>query len=556
MSAAAPSPASAFRLVGSILNDIAHALHSPDHPDERITTVLTLARANRPLRPRRHPGARGAGRAPPVHRAGAHRSRPRHAGARDVEPARPARRAADARGGPDPDRGRPHDALWLAPRRADRRVRRARRALRGPTRPGRLRGGRLLLLSIVASQLGAYLTARHLGAENRRLYEETRGANAAKDDFLITLSHELRTPLNAITGWTRLLRDHPLDAGQARHALEVVDRSARTLTQLLDDLLDVSRIISGKLRLEAQLFHLHPVVETALDAVRDVAEKKGVEIRSTLDFGVGPILGDPERAQQIVWNLLSNAIKYTPAGKPIHVELRRDEGWARLRVSDTGEGIAADLLPHVFDRFRQGQARSTRTGGGLGVGLSIVRHLVELHGGRVRAESQGEGQGATLSVWLPLYASGASPLRLDEVSPAEAPAPPDAESRLDGVRILVVEDDPDNREMLVEALALSGAVATPAASAQEALAIARSARPDVIVSDISMPGEDGYDLIRSLRALSPEMRKVPAIALTAHARLEDVSRVLEAGFTMHLGKPVGPTSLCAAIARVLRQRGR
>ena len=281
----------------------------------------------------------------------------------------------------------------------------------------------ILLVSIVASQLGAYLTARHLGEKNRELYEETRVANAAKDDFLITLSHELRTPLNAITGWTRLLRDHPLDPSQVAHALDVVDRSARTLTQFLDDLLDVSRIISGKLRLEARLFNLHPVVESALDAVRDVAAKKGVEIRSALDFGVGPILGDPERVQQVVWNLLSNAIKYTPAGKPIDVELRREEASARLRVTDTGEGIAVDLLPHVFDRFRQGQARSTRTGGGLGVGLSIVRHLVELHGGRVRAESQGEGQGATFTVWLPLYASGGSPLRLDEAMPAPAPAP-------------------------------------------------------------------------------------------------------------------------------------
>jgi signal transduction histidine kinase/ActR/RegA family two-component response regulator len=556
MSAAAPSPGSAFRLVGSILNDIAHALHSPDHPDERITAVLTWLGRIVPydraaILAHEAPDARRLFIAPEPAAADHAMLEPAMSSLLGLLGEQPAPAA-----GPIPiavARTMPYGSHLAVP-------------IVGFDVLGVLFVGRLvadgyeeddiLLLSIVASQLGTYLTARHLGAENRRLYEETRGANAAKDDFLITLSHELRTPLNAITGWTRLLRDHPLDTGQARHALEVVDRSARTLTQLLDDLLDVSRIISGKLRLEARLFHLHPVVETALDTVRDVAEKKGVEIRSTLDFGVGPILGDPERVQQIVWNLLSNAIKYTPAGKPIHVELRRDEGWARLRVSDTGEGIAADLLPHVFDRFRQGQARSTRTGGGLGVGLSIVRHLVELHGGRVRAESQGEGQGATLSVWLPLYASGASPLRLDEVSPAEAPAPPDAESRLDGVRILVVEDDPDNREMLVEALELSGAVATPAASAQEALAIARSARPDVIVSDISMPGADGYDLIRSLRALSPEMRKVPAIALTAHARLEDVSRVLEAGFTMHLGKPVGPSSLCAAIARVLRQRGR
>jgi signal transduction histidine kinase/ActR/RegA family two-component response regulator len=411
----------------------------------------------------------------------------------------------------------------------------------------------LQLISIVASQLGAYLTARHFDADKRRLYEETRAANAAKDDFLITLSHELRTPLNAITGWTRMLRDHPLDAGQAEHALDVIDRNARTLTQLLDDLLDVSRIISGKLRLETRLFHLHAVVEAALDAVRDVAEKKEVQIRSTLDFAVGPILGDPERVQQIVWNLLSNAIKYTPANKTIDVDLKRDEQWVRLRVTDTGEGIAPELLPHVFDRFRQGAAQGTRSGGGLGVGLSIVRRLVELHGGRVRAESRGEGQGATFTVWLPLY-PGPETLRDDKASPVEERAAPDAQPSLVGVRILVVEDDADNREMLIEALRLSGAIATPAASAQEALAIAQRSRLDVIVSDISMPGEDGYALIRRLRALSPDTREVLAIALTGHARPEDAARAVEGGFAIHLAKPVRPTALCAAIARVLEQR--
>ena len=317
MSAAAPSPASAFRLVGAILNDIAHALHSPDHPDERITTVLHGSGESCPTTTppswrtrRRTRAACSSRRSPPppttpcwsprclaCSACSESRRRPRRARSRSRSPAR----CPTARTSPCRSSGSTCSACssWAGS---------SRTATRRTTS---------LLLSIVASQLGAYLTARHLGAENRRLYEETRGANAAKDDFLITLSHELRTPLNAITGWTRLLRDHPLDAGQARHALEVVDRSARTLTQLLDDLLDVSRIISGKLRLEARLFHLHPVVETALDAVRDVAEKKGVEIRSTLDFGVGPILGDPERVQQIVWNLLSNAIKYTPAGKPI-----------------------------------------------------------------------------------------------------------------------------------------------------------------------------------------------------------------------------------------------
>ena len=555
MSAVTPSPASAFRLVGAILNDIAHALHSPDHADERIMTVL-----------------RWLGRIVPYDRAAilAHEApdtrrlfiapEPTAADHAMLEPAMSRLLGLLSAQGLPVAGPVPVSVASTMPYGSHLAVPIVGFDVLGVLLVGRLipdgyEEDDLLLISIVASQLGAYLTARHLDAENRRLYEETRVANAAKDDFLITLSHELRTPLSAIAGWTRMLRDHTLKAAQAQHAFQVVERNTKTLTQLLDDLLDVSRIISGKLRLEARLFHLQPVVEAALDAVREVAEKKGVQIRSGLDFSVGPILGDPERVQQIIWNLLSNAIKYTPAAKPIDVELRRDEGWARLRVSDAGEGISAELLPHVFDRFRQGSPRSTRAGVGLGIGLSIVRHLVELHGGRVRAESRGEGHGATFSVWLPLYASGASPLRLDE-SLVQESAPPDAQPRLDGVRILVVEDDADNREMLVEALELSGAVATPAGSAQEALAIIRNARPDVIVSDITMPGEDGYDLIRSVRALSPEMRDVPAIALTAHVRPEDVTRVIEAGFTMHLSKPVGPNNLCAAIARLLRQRGR
>jgi signal transduction histidine kinase/ActR/RegA family two-component response regulator len=549
-----PSAASSFRLVGTILNDIAHALHSSDHADERITAVLTWLRKIVP-----YDHAALLTHEPSDTRRLFVAPEPRAAEHTVLEPAMSrllgllSERAGPA--GPMPAdiaRTMPYASHLAVP-------------IVGFDVLGVLFVGRLIpdgyeeddlqLVSIVASQLGAYLTARHFDADNRRLHEETRVANAAKDDFLITLSHELRTPLNAITGWTRMLRDHPLDAGQAQHALDVIDRNARTLTQFLDDLLDVSRIISGKLRLETRLFHLHPVVEAALDAVRDVAQKKEVQIRPTLDFAAGSVLGDPERVQQIVWNLLSNAIKYTPASKTVHVDLRRDDQWVRLRVSDTGQGITPELLPHVFDRFRQGATRETRTGGGLGVGLSIVRHLVELHGGRVQAESRGEGQGATFTVWLPLY-PGPETLRADTRPPVEDGAAPEAESRLDGVRILVVEDDADNREMLIQALRLSGAVATPAASAEEALTIAQRSRQDVIVSDITMPGEDGYALIRRLRALSPDMRKVPAIALTAHARAEDAARVVEAGFTIHLAKPVRPTALCAAIARVLGQRSR
>jgi signal transduction histidine kinase/ActR/RegA family two-component response regulator len=552
MTATNSSAARAFRLVGTILNDISHALHSPDHPDERVATVLRLLGRIVPydraaILAREAPDARRLFVAPEP--TASDHAVVEHAMSRLLgllsEQAAP-------EAGPVPI-----DVARTMPYASHLAVPIVGFDVLGVLFLGRVvpdgyEENDLVLMSIVASQLGAYLTAHHLGTENRRLYDEARGANAAKDDFLITLSHELRTPLNAITGWTRMLRDRTLDPAQTQHALDVVDRNAATLTQFLGDLLDVSRIISGKLRLETRLFHLHSVVEAALDAVRDAAEKKGVRIRSTLDFGVGPILGDPERVQQIVWNLVSNAIKYTPASQSIDVELRRVEKWARLRVKDPGEGIAPELLPHVFDRFRQGDTRSTRAGGGLGVGLSIVRHLVELHGGRVSAESPGRGQGSTFSVWLPLYASGASPLLLDE--PIQ-PQPPAAEVRLDGARILVVEDDVDNREMLVEALELSGAVATPAGSAREALEIARIARPDVIVSDISMPGEDGYDLIRSLRALSSHMREVPAIALTAHTRSEDVARIIEAGFTIHLGKPVAPTDLCAAIARLLRTRG-
>jgi signal transduction histidine kinase/CheY-like chemotaxis protein len=556
MSGSTPSPAGAFRLVGAILNDIAHALHSPDHPDERITTALHWLRRIVPydraaLLMREPSDARRLFIAPEptaTDRARLESAMSRLLGLFSEQ--------AESLAGPVPA-----DIARTMPFASHLAVPVMGFDVLGVLFVGRLvpdgyAEDDLLLTSIVASQLGAYLTARHLGTDNRRLYDEMRAANTAKDDFLITLSHELRTPLNAITGWTRMLRDHNLDAGQTQHALEVVDRNAKTLTQFLDDLLDVSRIISGKLRLETRLFHLHPVVEATLDALRDVAEKKEVQIRSTLDFSVGPVLGDPERAQQIVWNLLSNAIKYTPAHKLIEVDVRRDGEWARLRVSDTGEGIAPELLPHVFDRFRQGLASATRSGGGLGVGLSIVRHLVELHGGRVKAESPGEGHGATFTVWLPLYPSGAATLHSEEAERPEEEPVPDAEPRLDDVHILVVEDDADNREMLIEALRLSGAIATPAGSAQAAIEAVQRSCPDVIVSDITMPGEDGYAFIRRLRALSPQLRRVPAVALTAHARSEDAARVVEAGFTIHLAKPVRPTALCAAIARLLAERRR
>ena len=382
--------------------------------------------------------------------------------------------------------------------------------------------------------------------EARREAEE---ANRIKDEFLATLSHELRTPLNAILGWAQVLRTGRVDEDTTARALEAVERNARAQAQLISDLLDVSRIITGKLRLELKPVELPRIIDAALDSVRPAADAKGIRIRLTLDR-VGPLVGDPDRLQQVVWNLLSNAIKFTPQGGSVEVRLGQHQGQAEISVLDTGAGIRPDFLPYVFDRFRQAESSTTRQHGGLGLGLSIVRHLVELHGGTVAVASPGEGKGSTFTVRLPIRL-GVEPGLMKERRQWSAEAVPDlvGSSLLAGLHVLVVDDEADTRELLVTALEQCGARVTAVPNVPDALASLDRMLPDVLLSDIGVPGEDGYSLIRKLRARSAELGgNVPAAALTAYARSEDRIRALSAGFQAHLAKPIDPAEVVATIA--------
>jgi PAS domain S-box-containing protein len=379
---------------------------------------------------------------------------------------------------------------------------------------------------------------------------EAEMANRAKDEFLAVLSHELRTPLNAVYGYARLLQARQLDQDGTARAVDAIVRNAHAQAQLIDELLDVSRVISGKLRLDVRSVDLKAVVEAAMDTVRPAADAKGVRIQAVLDPGAGPIAGDPDRLQQVVWNLLINAVKFTPQDGRVQVHLQRVNSHVEVVVSDTGEGIAPAVLPFIFDRFRQGDSSLTRRHGGLGLGLALVKHLVELHGGKVSAESEGIGRGATFIVELPL-----SIARL----PSEGTLlPPPAGGlglvaltgvRLDGVRVVVVDDERDAVALMSAILTSVGAEVRGCASASEALAAVREWRPDVLVSDIEMPGEDGYSLIQKLRADDAEHgARTPAVALTAHSRREDRVRALTAGYNMHVAKPVDPGELTTVIA--------
>jgi PAS domain S-box-containing protein len=400
--------------------------------------------------------------------------------------------------------------------------------------------------------------AEQVAAEKERLYHEARESNRLKDEFLATVSHELRTPLTAILGWSHMLRTGQFAGGDAAKALETIERNARSQAQLIDDLLDVSRIITGKLRIDVRPVDPNSFIESAIEAVRPAAEAKGVRVQRIMDTGVVSVTGDPVRLQQVIWNLLSNAIKFTPRGGRVLVRMERVNSHVEITVSDTGAGISPEFLPHVFDRFRQADQRTTRQHGGMGLGLAIVRHLVELHGGTVRAESEGEGQGATFTVLLPVapvYQAEASGAR---VHPAARDTMPsfDCADRLDGLRVLVVDDEPDTRELLKAGLGQCGAEVTEAGSAAEALAAISTDAPDLLISDIGMPDEDGYDLIRRVRELSAESGgKVPAIALTAYARTEDRLQALRAGYQMHVTKPVEMAEL-VAVAASLVQRGK
>ena len=389
--------------------------------------------------------------------------------------------------------------------------------------------------------------------ENARLYVEARDANRMKDDFLAVLSHELRTPLNAIVGYVRLLRGGLIEGERARAGLETVERNAGWLTQIVEDVLDVSSIVSGKIRLDVQPVDLSLVVDNAIATVRPAADARGVRIHSVIDPRVGPLSGDPDRLQQVIWNLVANAVKFTPKGGRVQVEARRVNSHAELSVSDTGIGISADFLPFVFERFRQADAGTTRKAGGLGLGLSIVRHLVEMHGGEVAAESGGEGQGATFRIRLPL-------MIVSQKVEGPGRQHPRAERRealtdlanLEGVHVLAVDDEADALSVLRAALEAAGATVTTLTAPDAVLAAAHAARPDALLLDLGMPGMDGFEVIRQLRgATNPRVSQLPAAALTAFARSEDRTKALLSGFQLHLAKPVDPGELVAAIATLV-----
>ncbi|MBD1901474.1 response regulator [Coleofasciculus sp. FACHB-125] len=394
---------------------------------------------------------------------------------------------------------------------------------------------------------------------------QAESANRMKDEFLATLSHELRSPLNAMLGWTSLLRTRKFDAATTARAIETIERNAKAQARLIEDLLDVSRIIRGQLRLTVRPLELIPVIESAINTVRPAADAKNIQVHLLLDTFVGSISGDPDRLQQIIWNLLTNAIKFTPEGGRVQVYLRGDRSHAEISVRDTGEGISPDFLPYVFDRFRQADNSITRSYTGLGLGLAIVRHLVELHGGTVRAESPGEGQGSTFIVKLPLLNSAGVKKRTEEeeslcssqssaLNPQESP-PTLWESPLDGLQILVVDDEADARELLKSILEQYGAEAIAVASAEEAIGTIQQSKPDLLISDIGMPNEDGYSLIRLVRALEAEKGQIPSVALTAYVRVDDQKAALSAGFQSHVAKPIDPTELIAVVASLVGRTG-
>ncbi len=400
---------------------------------------------------------------------------------------------------------------------------------------------------------------KQLQAERTQLLAQEQSARAAaeaanriKDEFLSVLSHELRNPLNSLVGWAQLLRSQKLDKKRLAHGLEAIENSAKLQTQLIEDLLDISRISSGKMLLDARMMQLAPIIEAAIEVVRTSADAKQIQLVSRLDAASKQIFGDPIRIQQILWNLLSNAIKFTPARGRVEITLEYIDAIAQIQVSDTGKGINADFLPYVFDRFRQADSTLTRQNSGLGLGLTIVRHLVELHGGTVDAESLGEKQGATFTVRLPLQSKIAEPA-VKSLVVCDIEMPVGDIPSLAGVRVLIVDDAADVREIFTAVLEGYQATVTTVASATDAIATitANASEYDVLLSDISMPGEDGYTLIRRVRQLSAEAGgQIPAAALTAHARSEDYAEALAAGFQMHLSKPVAPDQLVFAVANL------
>jgi signal transduction histidine kinase/ActR/RegA family two-component response regulator len=401
-------------------------------------------------------------------------------------------------------------------------------------------------------ELSRYITELQRSEEERgqlllraeRARAEAEAANRIKDEFLATLSHELRTPLTSLLGWSSVLREAKRDEKVLTQGLEAIDRNARVQAQLIDDLLDVSRIVSGKLNLDVRPLDIASVARAAINVVRPAADAKGITLDYHAEPGLGAISADSARLHQIIWNLLSNAVKFTPHGGKISVRVEQDGMDARVTVKDTGQGVDPEFLPRVFDRFRQADSSTTRSFGGLGLGLAIVRHLVELHGGAVSAQSDGVNKGATFVATFPLLADRAEPVSIPEISTTD-------NYSLDGLRVLLVDDEPEARQIISTVITRTGAEVKTCESAHEALAKLSEWKPDVILSDIAMPEEDGYSFIRQVRSLPYDKGgDTPAAALTAYARDIDRRQALAAGYQMHIAKPIGASQLISMIARL------
>jgi PAS domain S-box-containing protein len=392
--------------------------------------------------------------------------------------------------------------------------------------------------------------SRLLSSENLARREAER-ANRLKDEFLATISHELRNPLNAILGWAHMMRVGKLNEANMERAVETIYRNAKSQSQLVADLLDVSRIISGKLRLDVRTVDLISIVNAAIDSIRPAADAKGIRLQTLLDPTAGPISGDADRLQQIVWNLLTNAVKFTPKGGRIQVNVQRIDSHVEIVVSDSGVGISKEFLPYVFDRFRQADASTTRIHGGLGLGLSIVRQLVDLHGGSASVYSEGQDKGATFTITLPFVGVISNEKEAEPVqsTQSEEVISFDGLPSLQGLKVLVVDDEADTRELIGEVLKECGSDVIITRSVEEALAALEQHKPDILISDLGMPDEDGYSLIEKIRALPSERGgDIPAAALTAYARAEDRMRVLRSGFQFHLPKPVDSAELVTVVA--------
>ena len=418
--------------------------------------------------------------------------------------------------------------------------------LLGADSPDRFAGAGAIIVEDLARRIS-------LALERIQLYRQAQEANRLKDEFLSTLSHELRTPLNVVYGWARILRMGSLD-GQTAHAIDVIERNAEAQLRLIEDVLDVSRIIAGKMRLTVESLSIRDVLATAVETMRPAAEAKGVRVEASLDQDLGTFSGDPHRLQQVFSNLLSNAVKFTRAGDLITVALQRVGEWAEVRIADTGIGIRREVLPYVFDRFRQADSSTTRRHGGLGLGLSIARQIVELHGGIASADSAGEGHGATFTIRLPLTEAGHDPT----FAPAAAEGPTHAihPRPLHGRKVLVVEDHDDARELVARVLGEAGAEVISARSTAEALESLTVTRPDLLLADLGLPFEDGYTLLQRVRAMTwADHQTIPAVALTAYARASDRERAIAAGFLRYIVKPVDPAELVDVLSAVLESRG-